>query len=208
MGARETSRERSGLDEPSLDAAMNRYAEGDASAFRELHHALSPRLSAFFVRLTASPALADDLAQETFLRVHRARGTFATHAAVVPWVYAIARNAWLDHARAAKHRRTEPLTTERDSGDFTRDPEAAPDANGELSAIAADLARVVERTLQGLPPAQREAFVLLRYEGLSVQEAAAVLGTTVSAVKLRAFRAYEAVRAALGRASAPPPSAP
>ena len=56
---------------------------------------------------------------------------------------------------------------------------------------------MVERVLARLPPAQREAFVLIRYEGLSVQDAAAVLGATPTAVKLRAFRAYEALRAEL-----------
>jgi RNA polymerase sigma-70 factor (ECF subfamily) len=56
----------------------------------------------------------------------------------------------------------------------------------------------VERTLASLPPNQREAFVLIRYEGLSVADAAAIVGATEGAVKLRAFHAYEALRAALG----------
>ena len=61
---------------------------------------------------------------------------------------------------------------------------------------------IVESVLARLPSAQREAFVLLRYEGMSVQDAAEVLGSTPTAVKLRAFRAYEALREALGRARA------
>ena len=180
------------MDEPTLNAAMDRYACGDDRAFAILHQALYPRLCAYLARMTGNGALADDLVQETFLRVHRARGSFAAGGAVLPWVYAIARNVHLDHARAAKIRETERLPS--DPG-----PEAIDrgGADGESAAIAAEAARIVERVLAGLPASQREAFVLLRYEGLSVEDAAAVLGATGTAVKLRAFRAYEALRAAL-----------
>jgi RNA polymerase sigma-70 factor (ECF subfamily) len=80
------------------------------------------------------------------------------------------------------------------------DPVTGPEADSEQAAIARETAALVESVLAGLPPAQREAFVLLRYEGMSIQEAAEVLGSTPTAVKLRAFRAYEALREALGRA--------
>src|SRR6185369_9044978 len=73
-------------------------------------------------------------------------------------------------------------------------------SDAESAAIAAETAEIVERVLSRIPPAQRDAFVLLRYEGLSVQDAAAILGATASAVKLRAFRAYEALRAELSEA--------
>lgn len=187
------------MDENPLDLAMDRYARGDDRAFVPLYEGLAPRLRAFLLRLSGSEALADDLAQETFVRMHRARGTFEPAAPVVPWAYAIARNVWLDHARSAKLRRTAPLATEGRESDPGVDPPAGPEADGEQAAIARETAAVVERVLASLPAAQREAFVLLRYEGLSVEDASAVLGTTRSAVKLRAFRAYEALRAALGR---------
>ena len=174
---------------------MDRYACGDASAFAELHVGLCPRLSAFLTRVTGSKSLADDLVQETFLRMHRARASFCAGGAVIPWAYAIARNVHIDHARAAKLRATERLPSDPGS-----EGEAPPGADGESHAIARELMGVVERVLAELPPAQRDAFVLLRYEGLGVQDAAAVLGTTPTAVKLRAFRAYEALRAALGEA--------
>lgn len=180
------------MDEAELDAAMDRYASGDGAAFATLHRALHPRLFAFLVRMSGSPTTADDLVQETFLRMHRARATFARGAAVVPWAYAIARNVLLDHARAAKHRKTERLPS-----DPGAEPSDRSGADGESAAIAAEGMRTVERVLAALPAAQREAFVLLRYEGLSVQDAAAVLGATPGAVKLRAFRAYEALRAEL-----------
>jgi RNA polymerase sigma-70 factor, ECF subfamily len=194
------------MDESDLNNAMDRYACGDAQAFGMLHRALFPRLLAYLARMSGSPALADDLVQETFLRMHRARSTFASGGAVLPWAYAIARNVHIDHARSAKLRTTERLPS--DPG-----PELV-DASGgdaESAAIAAEAARVVERVLASLPPAQREAFVLIRYEGLSIEDAAGVVGATQTAVKLRAFRAYEALRAALqefrARRDSPPPAA-
>jgi RNA polymerase sigma-70 factor, ECF subfamily len=180
------------MDEPTLNAAMDRYACGDTQAFAALHQALYPRLLAFLTRMSGSPVLADDLLQETFLRMHRARATFAAGGAVIPWAYAIARNVHIDHARSAKLRATERLPS--DPGAETVDRGGA---DAESSAIAAEAARAVERVLARIPASQRDAFVLLRYEGLSVQDAAAILGTTPTAVKLRAFRAYEALRAEL-----------
>jgi RNA polymerase sigma-70 factor (ECF subfamily) len=180
------------MDEAALNAAMDRYACGDAQAFGAIHQALYPRLLAFLTRMSGSGALADDLVQETFLRMHRARGTFAAGAAVLPWAYAIARNVHVDHARSARHRVTERLPS--DPGAELVDRGAG---DAESAAIAAEAARLVEEVLARLPASQRDAFILIRYEGLSVQDAAAVLGATVTAVKLRAFRAYEALRAEL-----------
>lgn len=180
------------MDEPALNAAMDRYATGDARAFPEIHRALYPRLLAYLTRVTGATALADDLTQETFLRLHRARATFARGGAILPWAYAIARNVYIDHTRSARQHRMERLPS--DPGAEPIDPRMH---DAEATAIAAQTAAVVERVLARIPAAQREAFVLLRYEGLSVQDAASVLGATQTAVKLRAFRAYEALRAEL-----------
>jgi len=181
-------------DEADLNAAMERYADGEDGAFSLLYSALEARLRRFFLRLGANPSAAADLVQETFLRVHRARGSFARGSALLPWVYAIGRNVFIDAARSSKRRRREQLATTDEPVSEPPDPRAP---TGEQDAIAAQLAFVVETTLAGIPKAQREAFVLVRYEGLSMDQAAEVLGTTKTAVKLRAFRAYEALRAAL-----------
>jgi len=182
-------------EESDADAAMDRYSEGDDAAFRVVHRALIDRLRAFLLRMAKSSALADDLVQETFLRMHRARGSFKRGAKVIPWSYAIARNVYIDQTRMLGTKREKLATTDEDPN-LTL--EAGPDTNAEELSVATDLARAVERTLAALPVNQREAFVLLRYEGLSVADAAEVLGTTEGAVKLRAFHAYEALRAALG----------
>ena len=185
-----------------LDEAMNRYAQGEQAAFATLYGGLEQKLRAFLTRLTGAPVVADDLLQETFMRIHRARGSFDPSAAVVPWAYAIARNAWLDHVRAAKVRGDTTRAKSNDDAATPLEATTGPDADSEQVAIARQTAALVESVLGKLAPAQREAFVLLRYEGMSVEDAAAVLGSTPTAVKLRAFRAYEALRAALGQARA------
>jgi RNA polymerase sigma-70 factor (ECF subfamily) len=179
----------------ALSSVMDRYARGDDLAFDDLYRLGAPRVRGFLLRLCGDLALADDLMQETFIRVHRGRGSFAMGAAALPWMLAIARNALRDHARRAQVRPgTRPV--DRDA----REPlqrEAPPDARGDEVLAGQEMLEVVRAVLQQLPALQREAFVLLRFEGMSVSEAAQVLGTTEGAVKVRAFRASEALRAAL-----------
>ncbi len=176
-----------------LDAAMDRYASGEDTAFHALYRHGAPRVRGFLLRLSGDPALSDDLTQEAFLRIHRARGSFEPGAAALPWAFAIARNVFLDHARRPAVRRIAP------DGQTPPERQAPPDTQGEEVVIASQMLEVVRKTLAGLPVPQREAFILLRFEGLSVHEAAQVLGATVGAVKVRAFRAYEALREALAR---------
>lgn len=176
----------------ALDAAMSRYAEGHDPAFNEIFNGLAPRLHKFLQRLCGSPELAHDLIQETFLRIHRARGSFVPGNPVVPWAYAIARNCFVSHARSPK---TKAARTNLDISDH--EVAAGAEANAEEAATARQSAEIVERTLAGMSAINREAFVLLRFEGQSVAAAAQILGTSEGAVKLRAFRAYECLRAAL-----------
>lgn len=183
-------------ERPELDHAMDRYARGDDAAFRVVFEALAPRLGAYLRRLTGSRALAEDLTQEAFLRLHRARGTFGAGASALPWAYAIARNCFIDHTRA---RRTRPEALSAPDTESLPEPSAGPEADAEAHGIARQTARIVERELARMTEARREAFVLLRYEGQSVADAAKILGINENAVKLRAFHAYEALRAALAR---------
>jgi RNA polymerase sigma-70 factor (ECF subfamily) len=174
----------------ACDDAMARYAAGDEAAFAIVYDALAPRLYGFLVRQTRNGARAEDLLQQTFLQMHRARGAFLPGAEVVPWAFAIARRLTIDGFRRG---RREVL----DGGD-TQDDRAAPDAAADDLVQARELADRIQRELARLPETQRVAFELVKQEGLSLAEAAQVLGTTVAAVKLRAHRAYEALRAVLG----------
>jgi RNA polymerase sigma-70 factor, ECF subfamily len=174
------------------DLAMHRYADGDDAAFAEVFAALASRLRTFLWRLSGSPDLADDLTQETLLRMHHARGSFARGRRVAPWAYAIARNCYISHARSAQFKLASA------SGELDRlELAAGPEASGEATSIARQSALVVERALASMTEARREAFILLRYEGMSVAAAAQIVGITEGALKIRAFHAYETIRAAL-----------
>ncbi len=174
------------------DAAMDRYARGDDHAFGEVYDAVAPRLHAFLLRQTRSRPLADDLLQQTLLLMHRHRGTYVVGLPVMPWAFAIARRLYIDEFRK---RRTDALWSARSVADDDRVLSIF--ADEEMASR--EMAERVRAVLAKLPETQRVAFDLLRVEGLSHDQAAQVLGTTVSAVKLRAFRAYSAIRAVLNQ---------
>ena len=176
------------------DAAMSRYAEGHDQSFDAIFSVVAPRVLRFLRRLCGAEELAQDLLQETLLKMHQARGAFRPGAAVLPWSYTIARNAFLD---ATRSRRRAPLSLA--APEEGGPPEPAVGAEAESTVLARESARAVERALLAMTEARREAFVLLRFEGMSVAEAAEILGASENAVKLRAFQAYEAIRAELER---------
>lgn len=122
--------------------------------------------------------------------MHRARGSFVVGAEVLPWAFAIARRLMIDSFRRGQREVLE--------ADQTRDERPALDPPADALVEAQELATRIQRELARLPETQRAAFELVKQEGLSLAEAAQVLGTTVAAVKLRAHRAYEALRAVLG----------
>jgi RNA polymerase sigma-70 factor (ECF subfamily) len=184
---------------------MQRYCGGDAGAFRELYALVAPRLLGYLLKMARDRALADDLLQQTFLKVHRARGAYVRGADPLPWIYSIAHRTFIDHAR--KHKRAVVRVGEADElpevaaaitgeSDDRRD-----DGRADPEAVAAALDALAE-----LPAPQREAVVLTKLDGRSVAEAAEIAGTTVGAMKVRAHRGYEALRKVLGRR--PPPTQP
>ncbi|MFO0675797.1 MAG: RNA polymerase sigma factor [Polyangiaceae bacterium] len=176
-----------------LDRAMERYADGDDSAFDELYEGLAPRLHGHLLRLTRDPSRADDLLQQTFLRMHGARGRFTPGAEVVPWAFAIARRLFLDSIR---RRRFEGPSLDDDSHVGLEPTDDGPSAEDRVAAN--ELVARVDGVLATLPENQRVAYELVQRDGLSIAEAASVVGATVTAMKLRAHRAYTALRDALG----------
>src|ERR1700759_5478851 len=81
---------------------MQRYCDGDAGAFRALYALVAPRLLGYLLKMTGERALADDLLQQTFLKVHRARGSYVRGADPLPWIYAIAHRTFIDETRKVK----------------------------------------------------------------------------------------------------------
>jgi RNA polymerase sigma-70 factor (ECF subfamily) len=171
---------------------MDRYAAGDDAAFSTLYDLLAPRLYGYFLRQARGAHLAEDLTQQTLLKIHRARGQFLRGAAVTPWAFAIGRRLLIDSLR--RNRREVAPNDDEDTLDQA-DSEA-PSADELVQAQ--ETARRIQRVLLSIPASQRIAFELVKQDGLTFAEAAESLGTTVSAVKLRAHRAYAALRGVIG----------
>ena len=161
---------------------MERFIEGDAAAFDALFSRHVSPLRGYLQRLSGSAAVADDLAQTTFVSMVRGRGRFQKGAKVKPWLYAIATNAARDWRRRTK------FEAVSDDGKL---PEEAAEPGIERDP---GLEKAVKQALAQLPEAQREAIVMNRYEGLSFAEIAVHAGVTESAVKVRAHRGYERLR--------------
>lgn len=183
----------------AIDRAMHRYADGDDTAFDEVFSALAPRLRMFLRRLGCSLDVAEDLTQETFLRMHHARGSFARGKQVAPWAYAIARNCFISHVRSGKSKLARASVDAEQVALST-----GPGSSVEQVSMARESAEMVRRALASMTPARREAFILLRYEGMSVAAAAQVVGISEGALKVRAFHAYEILRGALAGMDAEP----
>jgi RNA polymerase sigma-70 factor (ECF subfamily) len=177
-----------GKERDQASRAMDRYAAGDDSAFGEVYDALAPRVYGYLLRQTRDDARAEDLLQQSMLQIHVARGRFLQGAEVVPWAFAIARRLLIDSYRRRK----------RESKAFDAPPPSAPRVPGTDDELHRKrLVLSLEAEIAKLPDAQRVAFELTRREGLSLREVAEVLGTTVTAVKLRLHRAQLALKSAM-----------
>jgi RNA polymerase sigma-70 factor (ECF subfamily) len=166
-----------------LESLMARYQQGDLAAATVLVQRLSPQLHRFFSVQLAIRADADDLLQETWLRIHRARHTYRPGEPVLPWFYAIARNIRVDHFRKASRTTARELPLEE-----TSEPEApAPPAE---SAQIPDL----KALLAPLPPSQREVIEMLKIAGMSLEEVARATSSSIGSVKQKAHRGYEKLR--------------
>jgi RNA polymerase sigma-70 factor (ECF subfamily) len=180
---------RVGMGDPeSLEALMTRYVGGEAQAFDALYARTSQRVFSYQMMMTGDRTRAEDLCQTTFLKLHRARGGWIGSSPVMPWLMAIARNVFLDSARKRGRARVRVTTT----GDL---PDQVDQSS--LRGPATGLKDAIDEAINGLPPRQREAFILTKHSGLSPREAARVLGISGTAIKLRVFRAHQALRAAL-----------
>jgi len=180
---------------------MLRVRDGDSGAFAELVELWQSRLVTLFLHHTGDHSTAEDLAQETFLRVYRARERYRPTAKFTTWVHTIALRVASD-LRQRAYRRLErgvPNTTSASSSSIGLDHLAVA-ASGLMPARVADrgeLQGVVQRALGELGERQRMALLLAKFEQCSYEEIAAALETSVPAVKSLLFRARDQLRQAL-----------
>lgn len=164
---------------------MRRAQAGDAEAYRTLLDDLGPAVLSFLGRRVRDRDDLADAYQDTFLALHRARHTYQPSRPLEPWLFAIARNVAADYGRRRRRRLMHEMLTD-----------ALPDSPVEPER---DVGAQLDTALGRLPNRQREALQLLKFQGLTVAEAAARAGTTPGALKVRAHRAYVALKAAFRR---------
>ena len=178
-----------------LCTLMERYASGEDAVFEHLYREMAPRLYGFCRRLATRRADTDDCFQETFLKIHRARATYVSGSNPLHWAFAVARSVYLTRARYWR-RHPERLGDTEDVA-CRADLHPQEHLTPEAESMAQDLLTAAMSELNRMPEPHRVAYILLKEEGLSAKEAAAVLGTTEDSVRQRAHRAYERIRRAL-----------
>ncbi len=189
------------------DEAMSRYAQGDATAFDAVYEGVAPRLESYLRRHVRGTTRVEDIVQQTFLQMHAARGTFNVGAEVFPWALAIARRLMFDVGRKARREEYRDMRNEDDMEARAEVPRAV--ASGEEMLEAREISACLSAAYDRLSEPQRVAFELVKTAGLSHAQAATVVGTSVTGIKLRVHRAYVALRAALDQARGPlPPPLP
>jgi RNA polymerase sigma-70 factor (ECF subfamily) len=153
---------------------------GDAEAYAELLNEIGPLLMSFLRGRVRDVDEAEDIYQDTFMALHRARHTYDATRPLEPWLFAIARHIVADHAerRRARHAREVLVAAP---------PEPWTESDGHLKPQ-------LEQALRRMSGDQRQAIALLRVEGLPIESAARRAGTTTGALRVRVHRAYKALR--------------
>ncbi|MGA9240570.1 MAG: sigma-70 family RNA polymerase sigma factor [Silvibacterium sp.] len=175
---------------------MLRVREGDDSGFDLLIQKYHKPIIHFMFRMVHNQAVAEELAQEVFLRVYRSRHTYRAEARFSTWLYRIATNLGVNHARDTKHERAaqnvyldqpDPETgTTPDVADMT--------ATVEQELVRDERMRAIRQHVMALPERQRTAVLMHKYQGLDYKQIGEVLKLSESATKSLLFRAYQTLR--------------
>ena len=189
-----------GNQEPASDAdVMKRAAAGDESAFNYLAEKYHRPIHHFLYRMVRNQAIAEELAQEVFLRVYRSRESYRAEAKFTTWLYRIATNLAVNHARDTKHERAvqNVYLDAPDEQTGTRPDVACDEPSAEQQLLREERMKAIRAQVMALPERQRMAVVLHKYQGMDYREIGQVLKLSESAVKSLLFRAYQTLRETL-----------
>lgn len=175
---------------------MLRCKAGDDDAFNYLIEKFRRPLVSFMYRMTRNSAIAEELAQEVFLRVYRSRASYTADAKFTTWMYRIATNLSVNHARDTKHERPEVTVSIDESDEDTGLSIDVPDKsmNVEESILRRERLAAIRRHVEALPERQRLAVFMHKYQNMDYRQIADVLHLSESATKSLLFRAYETLR--------------
>ncbi|HWZ78801.1 MAG TPA: sigma-70 family RNA polymerase sigma factor [Candidatus Sulfotelmatobacter sp.] len=175
---------------------MLRVKAGDQSAFEYLVQKYRRPMVSFMYRMARNSAAAEDLAQEVFLRVYRSRENYEASAKFTTWLYRIATNLAVNHARDSRHERPEVQVSLDEPDDDTGTTLELPDAslNAEQQMVRRERMLAIRRKVEALPEQQRLAVIMHKYQQMDYKQIADVLKKSESATKSLLFRAYETLR--------------
>jgi RNA polymerase sigma-70 factor (ECF subfamily) len=179
---------------------MVAFQEGDPEACDELYRRYSRHLINYFYKQSYDRAIAEDLTQETFLRLVRHRAKYRPEASFRTYLFTVARNLYIDHFRSKKAAPKAVSTDLRvgEDGAAIGDLIENRDTETVKQIEDSEAAGIVRTALEDLPEAQREAWVLVFDRGLKYREVASVLGVPVGTVKSRVNAAVVRLRGKLG----------
>ena len=184
------------LDGLSDAEVMLRVRAGDEPAFAFLVQKYRRPMMSFMYRMVRNQAVAEDLAQEVFLRVYRSRETYTANAKFTTWLYRIATNLAVNHARDTRHERPEVSMSldeaDAETGLMPDLPDGTP--NVEENILRRERLAAIRSHVQALPERQRLAVIMHKYQGMDYRQIAGVLQLSESATKSLLFRAYESLR--------------
>jgi RNA polymerase sigma-70 factor (ECF subfamily) len=175
---------------------MLRVKAGDQAAFEYLVQKYRRPMVSFMYRMARNSAAAEDLAQEVFLRVYRSRETYEASAKFTTWLYRIATNLAVNHARDSRHERPEVQVSLDEPDDDTGTTLELPDGslNAEQQMVRRERMLAIRRKVEALPEQQRLAVIMHKYQQMDYRQIADVLKKSESATKSLLFRAYETLR--------------
>ena len=175
---------------------MLRVKAGDDSAFDYLVQKYRRAMVNFMYRMAHNSAVAEDLAQEVFLRVYRSRGSYEASAKFTTWLYRIATNLAVNHARDTRHERPENMVSLDEPDEETETSMDVPDSSlsVEENLVRRERLQAIRNTVQQLPERQRMAVIMHKYQQMDYKQIAEVLKLSESATKSLLFRAYESLR--------------
>jgi RNA polymerase sigma-70 factor, ECF subfamily len=191
-------------DPPPIDGLsdaqiMLQVKAGDTSAFDYLVQKYRRPMLSFMYRMAHNATTAEDLAQEVFLRVYRSRANYEASAKFTTWLYRIASNLAVNHARDRRHERPENTVSLDEADENTGLTMDVPDPSltAEEVIVRQERMAAIRQRVQGLPERQRLAVLMHKYQQMDYRQIADILKLSESAVKSLLFRAYETLRVQL-----------
>jgi RNA polymerase sigma-70 factor, ECF subfamily len=175
---------------------MLRVAAGDEAGFNYLVGKYHRAMISFLYRMVHNQAVAEELAQEVFLRVYRSRESYRAEAKFTTWLYRIATNLAVNHARDTRHERSaQNVYLDAPDEESGTTPDVADDApSAEQGMLRDERMAAIRAHVMALPERQRMAVLMHKYQGMDYRQIGEVLKLSESATKSLLFRAYQTLR--------------